>query len=60
MNDIEIFREHLEKARNILFIADNAGESVFDRVLIEEMKDKDIIYAVKAKPIINDATFVDA
>jgi len=58
------FRRALEKARNILYLADNAGEVVFDRVLIEEIKeehpDKNIYYGVKEKPVINDALFEDA
>jgi len=58
------FRRTLKDARNILYLADNAGEVVFDRVLLEEIKkeypNKNIYYAVKAKPIINDALFEDA
>ena len=56
------FREKLKKSKNILYLADNAGETVFDRVLIEELKDmgKDIVYAVKEEPIINDALALDA
>lgn len=53
------FKRALRRARQILFIADNAGESVFDRLLIEELH-RPVIYAVKAKPIINDATREDA
>jgi len=45
-------------------LGDNAGETVFDRILIEEIrqidKNKKIYYAVKAQPIINDALFEDA
>jgi hypothetical protein len=58
------FRWVLKNAKNILYLADNAGEVVFDRILIEEIKkaypDKYIYYAVKAKPIINDALIEDA
>ena len=58
------FKCTLRKAKTILYLADNAGETVFDRVLIEEIKniyrDKRIIYAVKGKPIINDALIEDA
>jgi damage-control phosphatase, subfamily I len=32
------FKNILKKAKNILYLADNAGETVFDRVLIEEIK----------------------
>ncbi len=58
------FRSALKKSGDILYLADNAGEVVFDRVLIEEIKkehpDKNIYYAVKEKPVINDALFEDA
>lgn len=58
------FRHALKKSGSILYLADNAGEVVFDRVLIEEIKrihpKKEIYYAVKEKPIINDALFEDA
>jgi len=58
------FKSVVKKAKNILYLADNAGETVFDRILIEEIKERDphkkIIYAVKESPIINDALIGDA
>jgi damage-control phosphatase, subfamily I len=58
------FKRIVRKAKNILYLADNAGETVFDRILIEEIKKRDahkkIIYAVKGLPIINDALIGDA
>lgn len=58
------FEAELRGADDILYLADNAGEAVFDRILIEEIKkeypDKNIVYAVKEKPIINDALIEDA
>jgi uncharacterized protein with ATP-grasp and redox domains len=58
------FERAFERAGTILFLADNAGETVFDRVLIETMLDRRpgirITYAVKEKPIINDALLEDA
>lgn len=54
------FKYDVNKARRILYISDNAGEVVFDRVLIEELKDRDIVYAVRGKPILNDALIEDA
>lgn len=55
----ESFKYRLENARTILYLADNAGETVFDRILIETMK-KGTVYAVRDIPIINDATMEDA
>ena len=61
INDYPLFVESLEDSENILYLADNAGEVGFDRILIEEIIDyADVVYAVKNKPIINDATIEDA
>ncbi len=58
------FKSALKKAHKILYLADNCGEVVFDRVLIEEINNlypgKAIDYAVKEKPVINDALLEDA
>ncbi len=62
--DYAKFKNTLKKSKDILYLADNAGEVVFDRILIEEIKRMDpgkkIIYAVKEKPVINDALKKDA
>ncbi len=53
-------RAALGEADRILFLADNAGEIVFDRLLIEELPLERVVVAVKGSPIINDATRADA
>lgn len=61
--DYPRFKERVKRAKTILILGDNAGEVVFDRLLIEEIHTlgkKRILYAVKEKPIINDATREDA
>jgi len=57
--DYEKFKKALDSTDQILYLADNAGETVFDRILIEEL-DKEVIFAVRDKPIINDALLEDA
>jgi uncharacterized protein with ATP-grasp and redox domains len=57
--DYDKFKHGLDKTREILYIGDNAGECVFDRILIEEIK-KPVTYVVRDAPIINDATYEDA
>ncbi|MFP4158364.1 MAG: damage-control phosphatase ARMT1 family protein [Desulfobacterales bacterium] len=57
--DIEPFVKCLENAERILYIGDNAGECVFDRVLIEVLG-KPVTYVVRGAPVINDATRHDA
>lgn len=57
---IDEFRSDINNARNILYLADNAGEIVFDRLLIEQLPMQKIRVAVKGSPIINDVTMEDA
>jgi len=57
--DYDKFKAFLREANEVLYIADNAGECVFDRILIEELK-KPVIYVVRDVPVINDATYEDA
>ncbi len=58
------FRRTLLKSKEVLYLADNSGEVVFDRLLLEEIKRLDplkkILYAVKSRPSINDALRKDA
>lgn len=57
--DYDKFKEELNKARTVLYLGDNAGESVFDKLLIETLG-KPATYAVREEPIINDVTMEDA
>nr|MDA3843302.1 ARMT1-like domain-containing protein [Candidatus Kapabacteria bacterium] len=61
-------RRHLQSdiknSDMILYLGDNCGEIVFDKLLISTIKkefpDKKIIFAVRSAPIINDITIEDA
>lgn len=57
---IREFSNATKQAKNILYLGDNAGEIVFDRLLIEQLPIKNITFVIKAGPIINDATIEDA
>ncbi len=59
IDDMPQFRADLEKAQTILYLGDNAGETVFDTILLSQLPGKKY-YAVRGGPIINDATFEDA
>jgi uncharacterized protein with ATP-grasp and redox domains len=61
-NHIEQLKEDLKGAKKILVLGDNAGEIVFDTLLVKELKKQveEIVYCVKSGPIINDATMEDA
>ena len=59
-NRIQELRDDVRRAENILYLADNAGEIVFDRLLIEQLPYEKITVVVKGRPVINDATMEDA
>ncbi len=58
--DIDKLEAKLKRGKSLLIIGDNAGETIFDRVLIEKLLCFDIVYGVRSEPIINDATVEDA
>jgi uncharacterized protein with ATP-grasp and redox domains len=53
-------KPHVERAESVLYVGDNAGEIVFDRLLIELIGASRITFVVRGSPIINDATMDDA
>jgi len=54
------FRDALTGADEILYVVDNAGEIIFDRLLIEQLPIEKVAVVVKGEPVINDATMEDA
>lgn len=54
------FSAAVRDAGHILYLADNAGEIVFDRLLLEQLPIKKMTMVVKGSPVINDATMIDA
>jgi len=62
-DDYELFLKRLARSKSLLYLGDNAGEIVWDKILIEELFENfnlDIIYAVRGFPILNDVTMEDA
>ncbi|MGE5582531.1 MAG: damage-control phosphatase ARMT1 family protein [Bacillota bacterium] len=64
LNDYPLLRQDLERAKTLLYILDNAGEIVFDRLLLEEIQKAypgvAFQIAVKNGPASNDALRTDA
>lgn len=53
-------REAVGKAKHIMYIADNSGEIIFDKFLLDNLPKDRVTYVVKGGPIVNDATMEDA
>ncbi len=64
INDYETFKQSLLDTNHLLILLDNAGEIVFDKLLVETLRktlpELEITCAVRSAPIINDATMEDA
>lgn len=58
--DIDEFRRAIGSARRILFLTDNTGEIVIDRLLAERLPLGETTFAVRGAPVLNDATRADA
>lgn len=62
VKDIEEFENSLKVHDKVLYLVDNTGEIVFDKLLLAKIKeyDLDITIAVKSEPILNDACMKEA
>ena len=62
IKDIDEFENSLKIHDNVLYLVDNTGEIVFDKLLLSKIKEYglDITIAVKSEPILNDACMEDA
>lgn len=62
IDDYGSFRAAVNESKEILYLLDNAGEIVFDRILIETIQsnNKKVVAVVKGSAVINDCTMEDA
>jgi len=62
IDDYPLLKEKIERGKNVVIIGDNAGEIVFDKILVEILNEmgKNVYYIVKSGPVLNDATKEDA
>jgi len=56
----QILLKKIRQSKHILYLGDNSGEIVFDKLFIETIAHKNVSYAVKSGPVLNDATLEDA
>ncbi len=58
--DFNRFKNDLEKAETILYVGDNYSEALFDKLLIQQLHNKKVVFAVRSDYIYNDITLADA
>ncbi len=63
MENYKAFKDKINRANLLLYFADNAGEIVFDKLLIETIRNfrmLDVVFVVRNVPTLNDATLKEA
>lgn len=60
IDDSEALKAEIQKAKTILYLGDNCGEIVMDRLFLETIDHPNVIFAVRNEPILNDATLKEA
>ncbi len=60
IDDSEALKTEIKKAKTILYLADNCGEIVMDKLFLETIDHPNVIFAVRDQPILNDATLKEA
>lgn len=60
IDDSAELRAEIKKAKTILYLGDNSGEIVLDKLFLETINHPNVVFAVREKPILNDATKKEA
>ena len=60
IDDSEALKTEIKKAKTILYLADNCGEIVMDKLFLKTIDHPNVIFAVRDQPILNDATLKEA
>lgn len=62
--EYKIFCRELETARSLVYLTDNCGEIVLDKIAVKILKQRypslDVTVIVRGAPVVNDATLEDA
>ena len=64
IDDFHLLEAKLSQTETLVYLADNAGEEIFDKLYIQTIKKLyptiQVFYFVRGRPIINDLTYADA
>lgn len=60
VNDSEALFKEIRNAGTVLYLGDNAGEIVTDKLFIETLAHPNVIFTVRGAPVLNDVAYADA
>lgn len=53
-------KAEIKKAKTILYLGDNCGEVILDKLFLETINHSNVYFAVRDKPVLNDVTKIEA
>ncbi|MEO0070075.1 MAG: ARMT1-like domain-containing protein [candidate division WOR-3 bacterium] len=59
-DDSDLLIARLKKARRVVYILDNAGEVIFDKLVLRRLPDLELTIVARSSPILNDVTVEEA
>lgn len=60
IDDFNLLLDELKNAKTLLYIGDNCGETVLDKLCMEYLNIPEIVYVVRSEPALNDVTMKEA
>lgn len=60
IDDSEQLRDEITKAKSILYLGDNCGEVVLDKLFLETIQHPNVVFSVRERAILNDVTLKEA
>jgi hypothetical protein len=60
IDDSKELKKNIQSSKTLLYLGDNAGEIVLDKLFLETINHPNVYYAVRGGPVINDVTLTDA
>lgn len=63
LNNVDGLKERLNKTQKLIYLSDNCGEIVFDKLFLEVIREiyhLDVTLVTRTLPVLNDATLQDA
>ncbi len=60
IDDSPALRQEISRAKSLLYVGDNCGEIVLDKLFLEQINLPEMYFAVRGAPVINDVTVEDA
>lgn len=60
IDDSQQLRNEITKAKSVLYLGDNCGEVVLDKLFLETIQHPNVVFSVRERAVLNDVTLKEA